>query len=993
MPAVSSAPSTRSAPVISGSAAHVGLTAPFLVGRDRELTLLAEAAANPPAIALVEGEAGVGKSRLVSALLARPELKAHTKLLGNCYETREPFPLGPLVEALSGVHLPAGKRLSPIVGVLSSLLPELEERLPPPPKPLGEPRAERHRWSRAAVELLDSLGPTVLVLEDVHWADAATADFLRVFAPALPSRVSLLVTYRGQELPESSPVLGLAAKVPGSALRLGILLEGLSPDQTGILVGAILGVDVVSDEFAAFIHGRTAGLPFAIEELVRLLRDRRDVVRTGGRWARAVLDELEVPAAVRDTVLERLRRLKADARRVVRAAAVVESSADEEILRAVADLAAPSVAEGLEQAVESGLLREEPDGRVRFRHDLARQAVYEAVPGPTRRAMHLATSRALERVAPKPLGRLAHHYREAGEAEAWMRYAEAAADRAMATGEDVGAARLLREVLEGARRDPSARARLAVKLGQAALNGLDPGVAWSLLRGILDDENLPRSTRGELRLLLGLVLLRAGRSEEGAQEIRRSLADLDERPEVAAEAMSVLSVPWRIDGGNLDEHLDWSDRAMAMASELPDPVVRTRVLVDRAGILLSVGDRRGWAAVRDLPRRSRSLKERRQLARGFRNISQACIHLGHYQEAASKREEGLRLCQEGRDLEDEQGLLTAGLLLDWVRGQWQGLEERARRMAEETVEIPVTWVDAELVRALLLLTRGETGPAEEGLRGVLDAARRSDSMPELAMAAGALARIDLARDRPEAASREALGALEVVAAKGIWVWAAEAAPPALEALVKAGRIGEARGLVARFARGVRGRDAPAARAALAVCRGLLAEAEGRHDLAVRHLARSERLWAELPRPYERARAAERRGALLAAEGRKATGGPALLDALQGFESLGADWDASRVRRTLRAYGLIPPHRRGRKGYGDRLSPRELEVASLVASGHTNREIAERLFLSVKTVGHHVGSAMGKLGLPSRTGFAGHPVLGGTEGAGEGVPSPSADGKS
>jgi len=190
------------------------------------------------------------------------------------------------------------------------------------------------------------------------------------------------------------------------------------------------------------------------------------------------------------------------------------------------------------------------------------------------------------------------------------------------------------------------------------------------------------------------------------------------------------------------------------------------------------------------------------------------------------------------------------------------------------------------------------------------------------------------------------------------------APVTVEALLGARRSAEAEEFVNRLKEGVEGRDAPAAEAALRVCRGLLAEATGDLEGATRDYAGAERRWRALPRPYEAARAREYRGRALLPQDPEA-GQRRLVEAMDAYRALGAPWDAGRVRATLRRGGLVPPHRAGRKGYGSELSPREHEVVQLARDGMSNREIALSLTVSRSTVEHHVSSAMRKLGASSR----------------------------
>ncbi len=229
-----------------------------------------------------------------------------------------------------------------------------------------------------------------------------------------------------------------------------------------------------------------------------------------------------------------------------------------------------------------------------------------------------------------------------------------------------------------------------------------------------------------------------------------------------------------------------------------------------------------------------------------------------------------------------------------------------------------------------------------------------------------LARIHLARGNASKACERTSAGLDILMRKGSWVSARELAPIAMQALIAAGMRDQADKLAKDFAAGLLGRDAPAARAASALCNGLLAEAEGRHEAGARLLGTADRLWRELPSPYEAAQAREARAhSLLAKHDPRA--GDLLRDALESFDRLGASWDTGRVRATIRAtrLPLRAPSPHGRNPYGDELSPREAQIAELAGMGQKNREIAEALVLSTRTVEVHVASVLRKLGVPSR----------------------------
>jgi DNA-binding CsgD family transcriptional regulator len=268
------------------------------------------------------------------------------------------------------------------------------------------------------------------------------------------------------------------------------------------------------------------------------------------------------------------------------------------------------------------------------------------------------------------------------------------------------------------------------------------------------------------------------------------------------------------------------------------------------------------------------------------------------------------------------------------------------------------------VFGLLTLARGELAVAKAHLGAAHAVGSTGGSVPVVVAAAGGLARMALARGDAAAAAAQALEALDLVERKGVFVWTAEVAPQAVEALLALDRRDEAHDLVARVARGLRGRDAPAAQAALLTCRAFLQRDEAADERAVRALRRAERAWRALPCPYRAVQLQEAIAHLLV-DGGDPHGMPQLLAALEAFKELGAEWDAARVRRSLREHGVTRPWRGGRKGYGDELSPREQEVLRLAALGQTNREIAEALVLSPRTVESHLANAMRKAGVRSR----------------------------
>jgi predicted ATPase len=169
----------------------------------------------------------------------------------------------------------------------------------------------------------------------------------------------------------------------------------------------MLAEEHVSDAFVQFLHQHTEGVPMAVEELVRLLAERGDVFHSDAGWVRRHLADIAVPPGIRDVVQEHAGRLCGNAKTVLWAAAVLADPADEAMICAVAGLDAERARVGLCETIEVGLLEEDPRGLVSFRHALACRAVYEAIPAPRRRSLHLRAGTALEGLTAPPVAKLA----------------------------------------------------------------------------------------------------------------------------------------------------------------------------------------------------------------------------------------------------------------------------------------------------------------------------------------------------------------------------------------------------------------------------------------------------------------------------------------------------------------------------------------------------------------------------------------------------------
>jgi DNA-binding CsgD family transcriptional regulator/tetratricopeptide (TPR) repeat protein len=944
---------------------------PEFVGRVGELAVLAEALASPPAVVLIEGEAGIGKSRLVREFWASsraPRLVA----VAACPPLREPYTLGPVVDALRRVAVdgPAGLGLSDLAGVLRPLFPEWAGDLPAAPEPAEDATAARHRLFRALTELLGCLGVAVLAVEDVHWADDATLEFLLFLLSCQPPPVSLVVSYRPEDVPAGSLLLRLSSRLPSGTTQARVVVGPLDMAETASMVSSMLCGERLSDEFAAFVYERTDGVPLAVEESVRLMLDRADVARAGDGWIRRHLTDIDVPPTVRDAVLERTRRLGEHAQVVLRAAAVFGDPVGEATLAAVSGLPADQTVAGLAGGLACGLLQEGERGLVSFRHVLAAKAVYEDFPGPQRRAMHLRAGRVLENVSPPPVAQLAHHFRRAGDTESWARYAERAAGVATAAGDWVTAATLLHGLLSSAELPPAAVAPLVARIPPGVLGGQTSveDVAQAL-RSALDSGELDARQEALTRYHLGDLLEDMYDYDASRREMELAIPHLEPGSHELLVAMTYLgwpvgsSCPGRV-------HRDWLRRAAeAASSALPED--QADISVKRATALLMLGEPEGWVVAGTVSDEVSTPMQRWNVALRDLNLGDLALRWGRYTQARNRLGHALELAEAYGYLKYCNSCYEAQIRLDWFTGTWDGLAERATDLVENQNALPMDRLQAFLVNALLLAADGRCADAEKALTRVLAQMRELGAVESLAEPAAALARMYLSGGRIQDALAVTQEPIAVVVLKETWLWATELAPARVEALVAAGQSDEAEELLAAFADGVRGRDAPAPEAAAIVCEGILAAGRGEPARAASAFARAASAWDALPRPYDALLTQERQARCLLATGQREAGLSLLGEVLTGLSELGARAATARVRDALKEQGgdAAGPRRGGRPGYGDQLSPRELEVVRLLVDGRTNRRIAEALVVSHQTVNSHVRSAMRKLGAPSRTALA------------------------
>ncbi|MGW0432219.1 AAA family ATPase [Micromonospora sp. NPDC003197] len=945
-----------------------GISAPLLIGREDELDRLGQVLTNAAALVLIEGEAGVGKSRLLDEFLSSPTGTTHSVLTTVCPPLREPYTLGPIVDAVlaTGVDTVANLRLSGLAGALRPLFPEWAEHLPPAPEPAEDASVSRHRVLRALAELLDKLGVNLLVVDDAQWSDDATREFLLFLAERDGQGPSLVVAYRPEDLIGDPWLLRLSGRLRPHRSRLRLVLDPLDQSETAALASSMLANQQVSDEFAQHLHARTEGLPLAVEESVRLMARRGDLVRRDRGWKRLPLDEIVVPPTVRDTVLEHASRLDGRTQSVLRAASVIADPISEGLLLQISELPAEEFNAGLTEALAHRLLHQRTGLRVSFRHVLAGRAIYDAIPERERRSLHARAGHVLETVAPRPLAQLANHFRLAGDGERWSRYAELSADVALETGDETTAGTLLHDVLTNGPVPAEQMCVLVDKMpfgsftGSDRLRDLAAAVRRVLDRGVAD-----ATVAANLRFQLARILNDMEEFDEAHAELERALPHLDRRRAAPAVAMMVLG--WPRGRTPASRHLTWLDRAAEFARSL-GPSDRLRVAAGRAAALLQLGDPRGWAEAAYIPPAAHAARDRRIVTVGHLNVGDAAMRWGRYADSRRWLTNGHRLAVEYEQFKIRDLIDSTQLHVDWFTGSWEGLAERAAALANKADFHPVSRVEPIMISGLLRMAAGDLVQAAREIELAVAGARDAGAWDTVAEAVATLVQIRLRAGRLDEALDISRDPCDVIAEKGVWLWGTDVVPARVQALLAVGAVTDAQDLVAAFAQGLRGGQLPAApQAAVVDCRALLAEASGEYDSAAGLFAQAATAWAALPRPYNAALSRERQARCLIRADAVADGLDLLTDVLGALSSLPASHDVDRVARTLRAHGRVVPRvwRGGRKGYGSNLSPRELEVVALATEGRTNREIADALHRSHHTVASQLKSAMRKLGVSSR----------------------------
>jgi DNA-binding CsgD family transcriptional regulator len=956
---------------------------PF-VGRSAELAalrvLIPREAGERGRLALLGGEAGSGKSRLVRELAHEVAGVGVLVLYGACDAVVQTAyrPFAEALDQLARGTDPDVLRadLGGAGGELARLLPDLDARVSGLPAPVAaDPDTERHRLHTAVTDFLASAGrrqPLLLVLEDGHWADIPTLVLLRHLARASSeARVLVLITFRDTEADIPAELADALADLRRSDDVVRLHLDGLTEDDVGEFVRRAGGgeIDPAEPGLSRALCDLTEGNAFLLCELWRaLVETDAFAMQDGTLRLTAPLQEIATPQSVREVVSQRLSRLDPASRDLLELAAVAGPEFELDVLRAAAPVELERI-DALEPAMRSGMIEELPFPALayRFTHELVRRALYDRLSVLRRAELHLRIAEALENVdRPRQghlLAGLAHHFAAAapiGGAAQAVQYnllAAKAASAALAYDET------------------TARLRTALEMG-------------------IEDERL----RAEILLDLGTALFRAGRSLDSLQSFRQAAEiarELGEGKLLARAAIGFETSCWR--PGLTDEGARELLQEASAALAREDSTLRVGLLASLARALELEGDSDQAALARaDAIAMARRIDDRPGLVTVLVGI--------YWARATTSLAEALEMLGEARDLAEEMGDVEGQAeATQWRVSALMALGEIVPAREELAIALdmahntrqPFNLHVCEHYRSALALLQGQLAEADAAAErsrewGQLLVGRDASSVYGIQMFGvrreqGRLAelapviRVLAAGDRGGGAWRPGLaamlaelameeqvrGELDRVQAEGIeplreglWLASLTYLADAAGAVAHQGVASLVYPELAPLAgRNVMIGHGVACYGAADRYLGMLAATLGDTDDAAGHFEAALHLNRQMGADTWLAHTAYEYGRMLLAQGDSPRGEQLLAEAALLAETVGMPTLLARAR------ALTPP---STPPLPDGLSARELDVLRLVARGQSNREIGATLFISEHTAANHVRGILRKTACANRT---------------------------
>jgi DNA-binding CsgD family transcriptional regulator len=912
-----------------------------VIGRDAELAALAEFVAGlhaGPGAALLEGEAGVGKTTLWTACVAEAEAR-ELLVLQACPAESE--------TALS------------FSGIGDLLDPVLEEALAPLPAPqrhalsralvLEEddegPDADSHAVGVAVLNVLRALArerPVVVAVDDVQWLDAASAEALAYAARRLRSEcVGVLLSRRAPLA--STLVFELRRALPNDRFA-GVEVGPFDVAALGRVVREHLGI-VLARPLVAEVHQASGGNPFYALEIVRTLQRSGTPIAAG--------KPLPVPESLQELVHGRVLALPAASRDYLLAAAA-HAHPRTTVVEAASGVDSDA---GLPPALEARIVELEGE-RIRFTHPLLAAAVYETADRARRRQVHARLAELLEHPEARAWQLAATATRPDGDVALLV---EQAAQHARARGAPRPAALLLDKARELTPADaPEEAVRRAIEAAFLHFEAGDSKRAEAQLRQVILGLG-PGPWRA--RALNMLARIRTYDAPDDAVGLfLEVIAETDDPATLAVAHEGVASChAWLYEG--FAEGVRHADRAFELAVELGDDALAADALTSRLPGETLLGRETAAATFAQALELQESAIDRRVLDQPLVAVAECLLYLDAPERARATAEDLLRRAAELGDENARPWLLSLRAAADLLLGNLATALADVREAvtaAEQSSQLLFA-AHSLALESLVQAYRGRSDEADHAGRRALELASRSRWVD--IVTASARGHVALARDDFEQAVESLAPPTDFARGEGIVEPAAmRFVVDNVEALVALGRHGEATGLLDWYEGNAQRLARASGLAACARCRGVLAASTGRLEDAL-SLYREALDWhGKAHIPLDRGRTLLALGALLRRAKRRREARETLEQALAVFERAGAELWAERARSELRRIS-------GRAPSQGALTPAEERVAVLAAEGKTNREVASALFLSERTVEGHLSRVFGKLGVRHRTELA------------------------
>ena len=964
------------------------ISSPVFVGRRAELAaldaVLARAGTGAGSAVLVEGEAGIGKSRLMARLEARGRAAGLAVLAGECLPLAGgELAFAPIVAALRSVMLDPE--------VLAGLEPALRAALGALwPEAGSEPgrRSDREQLFEGVYRVLAGLAarqPVLLIVEDVHWVDPSSRDLLSfIVHNARRDRLVVVATYRPDELDRGDPLRSFVAELERSGRAERLELGGLDRADVAEQICAITSRQPPVGTIDA-IFARSEGNPFFVEELLA------SSCRGAG-----------LPGSLREALLLRVAGLSPPTQAVLSAAAAIGRSVDHRLLASVAGGSERDLIASLREAAEHHVLVAAGDC-YRFRHALLREAIYEdTLPG-ERLRLHRLTAETLT-ARPELAGEganadaeLAHHWYAAGELPAAFASSVRAAAQAGRMHAHAEAVVHLQRALGLWQRVPGAeraagadRMTLLLRASEMAEHAGDDELSLELARSArreVDARAEPlRAAAAESRI--GHSLWDAGRADEALTHMAEVLTLVPEDPPSTQRARALESYGRLLMlNGAFRKARDLLEEALELAERLADHAARASVLNSLAIVYDQLGDRqRAIAAGRDGLRIATELEDGPEMLRAYINGSQAIDNDGRVEEA-------LALGLQGVEAAHRLGLdRAAGDQLS-QQAAWRLI--RLGRYAQASRVIDPAFENATLsfniaatrnVAGFLAAVRGDFERAEALLDEAWEQMQHTGSLQLIGLALAWRITLCLWRGQLERAARLAQkGVQRACEAEGQLIYTAELYWLAVR--VQADRALRARTVGDRFEAGRVTQEAEAVAAKLGqAIAGYADDGAPPEALAFELLVRAElgrgsgeafaESWRAAVEAFDALRQASRAAyaQMREAEAIALSGATprSVAEPLRRAHAVAVDCGITPFRAEIEELARrtrvdLPDQQVGPRSAAERLglTDREAEVLALLAEGRTNRQIGHELFITEKTASAHVSRILVKLGVSNR----------------------------